>query len=124
VYLNDSLEVFDFLDQTLDLARIIKAETAIINSSEIYHRKTIVEHPLRLFINMERLNNIRWINRYFLEVHHVLLPSGYFVGRVNTIDLCRKRFFKKYPKYFSQIFYFFNQKNSSMLCIGVNKNSF
>jgi len=108
LYLDDSPEVFEFLDRTLDLSHIINAETAIINTNEIYHRKTMVEHPLRLFINMERLNNIRWINRYFLEIHNSLLPSAYFVGRVNTIALYRKRFFEKYPKYFSQVFYFFN----------------
>lgn len=107
-YLKEFSGAFEFIDNTLDLSRIIKAETTIIDSSEMYHLKTIDEHPMRLFINTERINNVRWVNRYFLEVHKMLLPSGYFVGRANTIALYRKRFFEKYPKYFAHIFYVIN----------------
>ena len=108
IYLNDFPAVFDFIDQTLDLTRIIKAETTIINSSEMFYLTNVNEHPRRLFINTGRVNNIRWVNRYFLEVHRALLPGGYFIGRANTIVLHKRRFFEKYPKYFSQGFYFIN----------------
>ncbi len=104
----DSPEVFDLLDQTLDLSRIIRIESAIIHKKGLYHQKATNPLHIRLLINLERVNNIRWVNRYFLEAHNILLPGGYFVGRVNTIDLYRKRFFEKYPKYFSQIFYSVN----------------
>ena len=104
----DSPEVFDLLDQTLDLSHIIKAEMTIVNSSDLFRLAILDERPTRMFINTERVNNIRWVNRYFLEAHKILLPGGYFVGRVNTIGLYKKRFFEKYPKYFSQIFYFIN----------------
>ena len=102
----DSPEVFDLLDQMLDLSRILRIESAIIHKKELYHQKATNPLYIRLLINLERVNNIRWVNRYFLEAHKMLLPGGYFVGRVNTIGLYRKRFFEKYPKYFSQIFYF------------------
>ena len=104
----DSPAVFDFLDHTLDLSSIISAESAIIYRSEMYHQKTTDPLHIRLLINLERVNNVRWVNRYFLEAHKILLPGGYFVGKVNTIGLYKKRFFEKYPKYFSQIFYFIN----------------
>ena len=103
-----STEVFDLLDQTLDLSRTMRIESAIIHKNELYYQKTDNPLHIRLLINLERVNNIRWVNRYFLEAHNMLLPGGYFVGRVNTIDLYRRRFFEKYPKYFSQIFYFIN----------------
>ena len=104
----DSPEVFDLLDQMLDLSRILRIESAIIHKNELYHQKTTNPLYIRLLINLERVNNIRWVNRYFLEAHNILLPGGYFVGIVNTIGLYKKRFFEKYPKYFSQIFYFIN----------------
>jgi len=106
VYLNDSPEMFDFLDQTLDLSGIIRAESAIIYRSELSHQKTTDPPHVRLLINLERVNNIRWVNRYFLEVYKLLLPGGYFVGRVSTIALQKRKLFEKYPKYFSQILYF------------------
>lgn len=107
VYL-DSPEVFDFLDHTLDLSGIIRAESAIIYRSELSHQKTTDPSHVRLLVNLERVNNMCWINRYFLEAHNMLVPGGYFVGRAHTIALCKKRFFEKYPKYFSQGLYFVN----------------
>ena len=104
----DSPEVFDLLDQTLDLLRTMRIESAIIHKNELYYQKTDNPVYIRLLINLERVNNIRWVNRYFLEAHKMLLPGGYFAGRVNTIGLYRKHFFEKYPKYFSQVFYFIN----------------
>ena len=38
----------------------------------------------------------------------MLLPGGYFVGRVNTLSLYKRRFFEKYPKNFSHVLYFIN----------------
>jgi hypothetical protein len=100
--------VFDFIDQSLDLSDITVIETNIINSSEIYRRETVVERPFRLFINMKRINDARWLNRYFLDVYQTLLTDGFFIGRAHTISLYSKRFFDKYPKYFSHIFYGIN----------------
>lgn len=102
----DSPEVFDFLDQTLDLSRILRIESAVVQKSEMYHQKVDDSRYIRLLVNLERVNNIRWVNRYFLEAHDMLLPGGYFIGKARTIALYRKRFFEKYPKYFSQAFYF------------------
>ena len=104
----DSPEVFDFLDQTLDLSRIIRIESAIIQKSEMYQQKADDASYIRLLVNLERVNNVRWVNRYFLEAHKTLLQGGYFVGRTSTLGLYRKHFFEKYPKYFSQVFYFIN----------------
>ena len=55
----DSPVVFDLLDQMLDLSSILRIESAII------HQKAINPLHIRLLINLERVNNIRWINRYF-----------------------------------------------------------
>jgi hypothetical protein len=104
----DSPETFDLLDQVLDLSRILRIESAIIHKKELYPQKATKPLHIRLLINLERVNNIRWINRYFLEVYKMLLPGGYFVGRVNTLSLYKRRFFEKYPKNFSHVFYAIN----------------
>ena len=98
-YLRDYPRLFDLIDQSLDLSEIIQAEMTIINSNDMFHIKTIDGRPVRLLINLHRTNNIRWINRYFLEVHNVLVSGGYFVGRTHTIATHREWLFKKYPKH-------------------------
>ena len=60
----DSPEVFDLLDQMLDLSRILRIESAIIHKKELYHQKATNPLYIRLLINLERVNNIRWVNRY------------------------------------------------------------
>ena len=103
VYL-DTPELFEFIDEALDLNSIITAETNAIHSSEMFNLATLDERPIRLFINTGLINNIRWINRYFLEVHKFLLPSGYFVGVVKNTAMCKKRFFKNIRNIFPHFF--------------------
>jgi len=107
-YLKPYPWLFDFIDQSLNLSGIIKAETAIMNSGELFHVNLIDDHPIRLLINLHRINDVRWINRYFLEVQKTLVNGGFFVGRADTIDTHKKRLFKKYPKYFRELFYAFH----------------
>jgi len=104
-YLKDYPWLFNFIDKSLNISEIIKAETTIINSNDIFNLQAIDDHPKRLFINLHRVDNIRWINRYFLEVHKVLLNGGYFVGKAHTLSTHKKWFFKKYPKYFAEVLY-------------------
>lgn len=104
-YLKDYPWLFNFVDESLNLSEIINAETIVINNNDMFHFQTIDEHPVWLFINLQRINNIRRINMYFLEVHKTLLNGGYFVGKVHTLSTHKKWFFKKYPKYLAEVLY-------------------
>jgi hypothetical protein len=59
---------------------------------------------LHLLINLHKVNNIRSLNRYFLEIHKKLKVGGYFIGRANTIFTHKRWFFDNYPKYFAEFF--------------------
>ncbi|GAF72292.1 unnamed protein product, partial [marine sediment metagenome] len=104
-YLKPYPWLFDFIDQSLDLSEIIKAETAVMNSGGLFHVNLIDDHAIRLLINLHRVNDVRWINKYFLEAQKTLMNGGCFVGRADTIDTFKRRFFKKYPKHFRELFY-------------------
>jgi hypothetical protein len=100
--------LFDFLDQALDLSNIVQAEMVIRNSSNIFYWDVLNDHPVRLLINFHKVNDIRWINRYFLEAHKMLLPGGYLIGMAHTIQTHRDRMFQQFPRILANIFYFFN----------------
>jgi len=104
-YLRDYPTLFDFIDESLNLSEIITAETIVVNNNNMFHLQTVDEHPIRLFINLHKVNNIRRINMYFLETHKTLFNGGYFVGQAHTLSTHRKWFFKKYPKYFAEVLY-------------------
>jgi len=105
-YLKGDPDLFTLIDQSVNLSEIVRAEMAIRNSNEIIYLDRMVGQPVRLFINLHRINNIRWINRYFLEVHKMLINGGYFVGRAHTIATHRNWIFNKYPKQIANCTYF------------------
>jgi hypothetical protein len=101
----DNPDLFAFLDETLDLSDIIHAETVLRHSVEIFHLDPVDGRPIRLFINLHKLNDIRRLNEYFLEVHHMLAAGGHFVGNVHTIQTHREWMFQKYPRLMAHVFY-------------------
>jgi lipopolysaccharide/colanic/teichoic acid biosynthesis glycosyltransferase len=60
---------------------------------------------MRLIINLHKLNDLRWFNRYFLMVHEKLAAGGYIMGKAHTIATHRAYFREKYPKYLGTLFY-------------------
>ena len=100
--------LFEFVNKAVDISKFEDSEVTIMNSYDIFNIKFSNNHSLKLLINFHRLNDIRWINRYFLEVHKKLIAGAYFVGKADTIETQRKRFFNKYPKSYAEVFYILN----------------
>ena len=97
--------LFDFINQSIDLLKIDKSATACLSTRDMYNVQTIEDSSLRLFINLHKVNDTRWLNRYFLEIFRKLDVGGYFVSKANTTFTHRRWFFDNYPKYFAEIFY-------------------
>jgi len=104
--LKDDPDVFAMLDQAINLSEIVQAETAILNSTASLNSEIINIRPLRLFINLSKVNDIRWINRYFLGVYEMLPPGGYFFGKAHTISTHKAWLYRKYPKQIANGIYF------------------
>ncbi|MEA3347331.1 MAG: hypothetical protein U9Q21_04530, partial [Candidatus Auribacterota bacterium] len=97
--------LFNFIDNSIDLGKIGNEDVACLSTHDVFNVKTIDDHSLRLFINLHKVNDIRWLNRYFLEAYKKIVTGGYFVGSANTIFTDREWFFDHYPKYFAEVFY-------------------
>lgn len=97
--------LFDVIDNSIDLSKIGRDCTSILSSDDISEVQKLDNNSLQLFINLHKVNDIRWVNRYFLNIYEKLKPGGYFIGNAETIALHRKRFFARYPKYFAEAFY-------------------
>jgi len=104
-YFKDQQRVFNFFSRSINLSAITRVETMILDTSEVLNFNLVSLSHTRLMINLHKLNDIRWINRYLLQAHEVLVDGGYLAGRADTIDVLKERFWKKYPKYFREIFY-------------------
>lgn len=104
--LKDNRELFEFLDQNLDLSSIIRAEMVLRDSSSLLNWDVLDGgQPVRLIINIHKLNDIRWVNRYFLEAYNMLLSGGWLIAAAHTVQTHREWMFKKYPRILAQILY-------------------
>jgi hypothetical protein len=79
--------LFDFIDQSIDLSKLCRKDTAIVSSDDFFNLNKFDDNSLRLFINLHKTNDVRRVNRYFLEIYKKLKCDGYLIGSPGTIDL-------------------------------------
>ncbi len=96
-YLKEFPGLFDFISAHIDLNLIDQSETAVVSTKTRFNIQTIEDHTLSLFINLHKINDFRWLNRYFLEVHQKIYNGGYFVGQAHTISTHKKWLYSKFP---------------------------
>jgi len=100
-----SPELFEFIREKIDLLNIDRSRTAVLSTDNIFNIQAFETGRLRLLINLHKVNDLRWLNRYFLEVHNKIKRNGYFVGKVHTIDTHRQHFVNHYPGYLGTLLY-------------------
>lgn len=99
---HDHGKLFEFIDEHIDLNDMLGLETAVEQCCLLSDVRS--DRPLvRLFINLCKINNIRRLNQFFLQMHQRLLPGGYFVGFAHTIATHNRWIYSKYPRYIAMV---------------------
>lgn len=99
--------VFTFLDGHVPLRNILWMETVLEQSCEPVDRR-LVKMPVRLFVNRHKLNDVRRLNQYFLELYQGMLAGGYFVGYAHTIHTHYDWVYGKFPRLMAHLVYGFS----------------
>ena len=97
--------VYEFIDEQADLEMgdyIVFSTTTKFNIQRINPRK------YSNIINLKRINDIRYVNKFFEEVNEKLPYGGIFIGCVETKNQRKARILRKYPKVLNYIYYFFD----------------
>ena len=103
-FASENPKLFEFMVQHIVLNDMLRMETAFERSCDSFD--LISERvPTRLFYNYLKINDVRWMNEYFLWMHKMLLPGGYFIGHAHTIDTHYKWMYTKFPKYIAGLIY-------------------
>jgi lipopolysaccharide/colanic/teichoic acid biosynthesis glycosyltransferase/ribosomal protein L33 len=66
-------------------------------------------------LNLKKVNDIRFINKFFETVNTILPSSGLYLGKVVTYPNRRSAILKKYPPVLNKIIYFFDYIFSRVL---------
>ncbi len=101
-------ELFSMIEQNIGLDKIDRTESALMDTENLFNLETLDKGAYRLLINLRNVNDIRWLNRYFILAYLRLQQDGYLVGAANTITLHREWFASRFPRPADSIFYFFS----------------
>jgi lipopolysaccharide/colanic/teichoic acid biosynthesis glycosyltransferase len=102
-FLNPSL--FDFINANIDISSIDRASSVLLSTDDLFNVTSLGRGKTKLFINLHKLNDMRWFNQYFLAVHSALAKDGYLVGKAHTIETHKRYFAGKYPPYLAHLVY-------------------
>ncbi len=95
-------EVVDFLSQHVDIE---SKSTKILETSSRFNILNIEDDLLTNIVDIKKINDIRYLNKFFQAVNQKLPFEGIFIGNVETIDERRKRILGNRPNLFGQIYY-------------------
>jgi lipopolysaccharide/colanic/teichoic acid biosynthesis glycosyltransferase len=97
-----SKEAFDFI---FSYAKIDSPKTLIFSSISRFNIDMQLSPQFESIVNIQRINDIRFINKFFESVNAKLPAGGLFIDFVETKDLRKRRILDKYPPVFNYLFY-------------------
>lgn len=104
-YLKSFPSLYNFIEQNIDLQTITESDTVVMNTRTRYNIQILDDQSVNLLINLHKINDFRWLNRYFLEVHRKIETGGYFVGQAHTLHTHQKWFYEKFPGFLANILF-------------------
>lgn len=107
-YLSHSEELFHFTASKINLDGVYLSKSLIFNTHTLFNIENINPESQQLFINLHKINDIRRINRFFIQVNSNIQLGGYFVGCLETINEKYRRFKQRYPIIVFHILYIIN----------------
>ncbi len=106
-HLSNQAELFNFIEQNIDLTTIAKDCALILNTPTLFNIQYCDKDSQQLFINVHKTNDIQRINQFFIKVNENLIQGGYFVGCAISHDIERGFIFRRFPFFINRLFYFF-----------------
>lgn len=95
----------EFLHQELPLE---DKGTKILSTTTVFNVQTLEGEGLKNLVNVQKINDIRYINKFFEAVNNLLPDGGVFIGCAETMEERRLRILRKFPKPLAYPYYFFD----------------
>jgi len=102
-YVGKNIELSNFIKAHFDLSLDTNYLTSTSNE---YNLEKLGINKFSSIINFKKVNDIRYINKFFEAVNITLPNSGLYLGLVVTYPNRRKSIFSKYPPILNKLLYF------------------
>ncbi|MBE0637174.1 MAG: sugar transferase [Bacteroidales bacterium] len=102
----------EFGDEVKDLiskyAGHITGNVQVVSTTTRFNIASLVKDKYNCLINLHRINDIRWLNKFFETVNAKLNHNGVFIGKAETYSLRKHKILRKYPIPFNYLIYAFD----------------
>lgn len=96
-------EAVQFIEETLPPAAL--AEAVCLHTLYPVNASVVGGNSAGCVVNMQRINDIRYVNKFFESVNEHLAQGGYFVGCVTPLHYRREQLLGRYPRPLNKIYY-------------------
>jgi lipopolysaccharide/colanic/teichoic acid biosynthesis glycosyltransferase len=86
-------------------ATIDSPNTLVIATTTRFNIDAQIQHSFECIINIRRVNDFRYINKYFESVNAKLPTGGIYIDFFETKNMRKKRILAKYPPGFNYVYY-------------------
>lgn len=105
LFVEISKPAFNFIFQHADIA---SPDTLVISSITKFNIDSQLKDQFKAIVNISKINNIRYLNKFFESANSKLPEGGYFIDYVETKNLRKARILGKYPPILNYIYYTFD----------------
>jgi lipopolysaccharide/colanic/teichoic acid biosynthesis glycosyltransferase len=96
-------EVYNFIFQ---YANIASENTLFLNTTSRFNISSQINRRIESIVNLKRINDIRYLNKFFEAANHKLTYGGVLVDAVETKNLRKARILRKFPPPLNYGYYF------------------
>lgn len=101
-YLETWPELFDFLNESINLNNIKASEAIILDTNSEISLQGLVNRNYEIIVNLGDVNFIPSINKYFSIANDKLARGGYLIGGFETLYQRQQRRIPKFPRAFKK----------------------
>jgi lipopolysaccharide/colanic/teichoic acid biosynthesis glycosyltransferase len=95
-------EAFDYV---VNYAAIDSPNTLVIATTTRFNIDAQIQHSFECILNVRRVNDFRYINKYFESVNAKLPIGGLFIDYFESKNMRKKRILNKYPTGINYLYY-------------------
>lgn len=99
---NSGEGVYAFIEAHIDVEHNF---TLLVATTTLFNIENQPDNYYNAVVNLQKVNSIQRINKFFEEVNSKLPHGGTFIGCVQTNMLVKKRILKRYPPVLNYLFY-------------------
>lgn len=100
-----SEKVYEYISRFTD---VDDRTNLFVSTTSKFNIENQPANQFKTITNLKRINDIRWINKFFEAVNSKLPIDGIFISCVETYTLRKRRILRKYPPVLNYIYYFFD----------------